>query len=39
MLLMMLYQPNVIDVVVINFMLTDVDADDDDDATPTPCCE
>jgi hypothetical protein len=36
---MMLYQPSVVDVVVIAFMVTGVDADDDDDATPAPCCE
>jgi hypothetical protein len=36
---MMLYQPSVVDVVVIDFMLTDVDADYDDDVIPTPCCE
>jgi hypothetical protein len=34
----MLYQPSVVDVVVIAFILTDVDGDDDD-ATPAPCCE
>jgi hypothetical protein len=36
---MMLYQPSVVDVVVIAFMLTYVDADDDDDGIRAPCCE
>jgi hypothetical protein len=39
MLMMMLYQPSVVDVVVINFMLTNVDVDDYDDDIPAPCCE
>jgi hypothetical protein len=36
MLFMMLYQPSVVDVVVIASMLIDVDADDDVDAIPSP---
>jgi hypothetical protein len=36
---MMLYQPSSFDVVLIYFMLTDVDADDNDDAIPSPFFE
>jgi hypothetical protein len=36
---MMLYQPSDVYVVVIDFMLTDVDADDDDDSTLAPFYE